>query len=265
MFLENFYNQYFNQPVGYTVPETIIFSVALIAAIFLLYRYFLKKLEVEIDKRFLLSLIPFILFGGILRSLGPGDAGVFRGYWFDTPGIYLLITFITVLSLLISRYLERKMERSYLHWMWIGGSAACIFSLYFVFQIGFENPDAFVIILGLVGLFGGILYPIVRFFPNYLSRLNYGILLSHLLDGSSAFVSVSWFGYAEKHVLPRFLFEALGPWVMLPLKLGVVWLVLLAIDRTVEEKNFRTWLKVAVLVLGLALGTRNLLTVSMGV
>lgn len=262
---KDFYSQYFNQPAGYTIPETIIFGAILVVAIYLLYRFFLKKLEVEIDEEFLLSLVPFIVFGGILRSLGPGDGGVFKGYWFDTPGIYLLITLITVASLLASRFLDKRTQTSYLHWMWVLGSSLCVFNLYFVIQTGFENPAAFVMILGLVGVFAGALYPVVRFFPGYLSKLNYGILVSHLLDGSSAFVSVSYFGYAEKHVLPRFLFGILGPWVMFPLKLGVVWLVLFTIDRTVEEKSFRTWLKVAVLVLGLALGTRNLLTVSMGV
>lgn len=265
MFLENFYTQYFNQPSGYTIPETIIFSLIFILAVWVLYRYFLERLDIEIDRRFVLSLVPFILFGGILRSLGPGDAGVFTGYWFDTPGIYLMIALLAVAALLASLQLEKFTELPYSRWMAIIGSFLCVFCVFFVLRKGIQNPTALALILGMVGIFAAGLYPVTRFFPEYLSKLNYGIVLAHLLDGSSAFVSVTWFGYAEKHVLPRFLFQTVGSWTMLPLKLGVVWAVLFLIDENVEDSGFKNWLKVAVLVLGLALGTRNLFSVAMGV
>ena len=52
---------------------------------------------------------------------------------------------------------------------------------------------------------------------------------------------------------------------MFPLKIIVVWPVLLLIDKYVEDEEFRTWLKIAVLILGLALGTRDTLKLGMGV
>ncbi|MHA1832287.1 MAG: DUF63 family protein [Candidatus Helarchaeota archaeon] len=37
------------------------------------------------------------------------------------------------------------------------------------------------------------------------------------------------------------------------------------IDKYVEDEGFKNWLKIAVLILGLALGTRDTLKIGMGV
>lgn len=265
MFLKEFYLKYFNQPRGYTVPETLVFAFLFIAAIYLIYRFLIKRMDVDMDERFLVSVVPFVFFGGILRSLGPGDAGFFVGYWFDTPGIYLLVTLVTVASLIASRYLQRKMERPYFHWMLAVGLTLDLFGLYFVAVNGLTNLSAAALILGIFSVIAAALYPVMRYFPRYLDRMGYSAVMGHVMDGSSAFVSVSFFGYTEKHVLPRFLFGVFGPWIMIPLKVGVVWLAVYGINETVEDEKFKNWLKIVIMILGLALGTRNLLSVTMGV
>ena len=86
-----------------------------------------------------------------------------------------------------------------------------------------------------------------------------------MFDGSATFVALAFFSYMEQHVLPRFLIGFTGPWIMFPLKMAIVWPVLVLIDRHVEDNEFKTWLKIAVLILGLALGTRDILKLGMGV
>ena len=142
------------------------------------------------------------------------------------------------------------------------GSALLLYNILQVILIGIVNWTAFFGIIGIILLWSVVFFPVHHFFPKYLSRTNYLILLSHLFDASSSFVAVTFFFYIEQHVLPGFMFSIFGAWILMPLKIIVVWPALYYIDK-VKDKGFRTWLKIAVLILGLALGTRDFLTVSM--
>ena len=264
MFFEEFYMKYFAQP-GYTTVQTIIYAFLLFIAIYLIYHLFLKKLDRELDNSFLLSLVPFILLAGVLRSLGPGDAEVLSSFWFNTPGLHLLVTAYAIPSILASQTLERRTERSFLQYMWILGSLPLMFGVMGTFSVGFKNPAVFGMVLGTAAVIAAPLYLVTYYRSDWLSKVNHYILSGHIIDGSSTFITVSFFGYAEKHVLPGFLSEAVGIWSMIPLKIAVVWPVLYLLDDIVDEQGFRTWLKAVVLSLGLALGTRNTFTAAMGV
>ena len=63
--------------------------------------------------------------------------------------------------------------------------------------------------------------------------------------------------------MPSFLIDIFGPWVMFPLKIVVVWTVLEVIDRSKEDQFLKKFLKIVILILGLALGLRDFLTISM--
>ncbi len=262
--LGEIHGTYFAQP-GYTTVQTVVYALLLVLAIYLIYRFFLKKIGTKIDERFILAMVPFVLLGGVLRSLGHGDAEIFTGFWFNTPGIHILIAAYTIPAILISEYLQKKYDISYAKWMWIFGSLPVVICLYLTTTVGFTNPEVFVYVLGTTAAVAAPLYLFVHFLPGYLSRINYAILSGHILDGSSTFIAVSMFGYVEKHVLPGFLIDATGPWAMVPLKIAVIWPVLYLLDDTVEDIELRNWLKVVVLALGLALGVRNMLTAAMGV
>ena len=107
----DFINTYFIEPMGhyYTVPGTLVYAVLFIIAVFLVYKYFLKKLR--INEKFILSLLPFIILGGVMRSLE--DAEFYSGYFFVSPGIYITVFFIALISLLFSIQLERHKKIEY--------------------------------------------------------------------------------------------------------------------------------------------------------
>ncbi|MEE9406424.1 MAG: DUF63 family protein, partial [Candidatus Aenigmarchaeota archaeon] len=69
------------------------------------------------------------------------------------------------------------------------------------------------------------------------------------------------FGYLEQHVVPRMLIFDFGPISMFVLKIAVVIPVLILIDRYTKDtdKNFINFLKIVILILGLAPGLRDLL------
>ncbi len=247
----------------YTVPNTIVYSILFVATVLLVYKYFLKKMEFRIDRNFMVSMVPFVFLGGIMRALE--DAGFYRGFMFVSPGIYVTVLFITVGSILLSLLLEKYTKKEYWKILLVIGSILCALNLYQVAVFGIKNWDGVLMILGLVGLWSLVFTAVHLKFPRYLSRTNLPILVSHLFDGSATFVALSYFSYVEQHVLPGFLIGFTGPWVMFPLKIFIVWPVLYLIDRHVEEEDFRNLLKIAVLILGLALGIRDLLKLGMGV
>jgi uncharacterized membrane protein len=97
------------------------------------------------------------------------------------------------------------------------------------------------------------------------------LFASHYMDGVATWRGIDVHGYSEKHVIPSFLIELTGTAVvMLPLKFLVVVLVVylmeVALKEDLKESPNLAWLvKVAVMVLGLAPGMRDMLRLAMGV
>lgn len=97
------------------------------------------------------------------------------------------------------------------------------------------------------------------------------LAFAQFLDGFATYRGIEFFSYGEKHVLPNFLITSTGTaLVMLPLKLMVILLVVYVLDIAYAKEfgrygHFRGIIKVAVVMLGLAPGTRDMLRLAMGV
>jgi uncharacterized membrane protein len=97
-------------------------------------------------------------------------------------------------------------------------------------------------------------------------KFNLMILYAHMLDASSTYMGVDWFGYYEKHVVPTFLIALTGSAaVMFPLKLLVLLPVLSMIDKSVEDRALKNLIKLTLITLGLAPAVRNTLRLALGV
>ena len=101
--------------------------------------------------------------------------------------------------------------------------------------------------------------PLTNYYHTLLSRENLAILSAHFLDATATVVALTHFGYVEQHVVPRLLFPFLGPYAMFLLKALVVLPALWAIDRYAEDPQMRRFIKLVVLILGLAPGLRNMI------
>ncbi len=266
-FLEDFINANYIQPLCryYTLPATITYGLILVVAVYGTYKM-LQKLKIEINRDFLIALLPFIIYGGSTRALR--DYGIsYQGNLFCSPPIYFFVFAITLGSLLLSRGFQIAVEKKYPHrfhyhkTMFVIGF---LFLLYNISLITIVNYFAFGLILVMIGIWAAIFFGIHYFKPKLLSFENAGIIVSHLFDASSSFVAIQFFGYYEQHVLPSFLINVFGgPWIMFPLKIIVVWIVLDVIDKEKGDKFFKNFLKIIILILGLALGTRDFITVAM--
>jgi hypothetical protein len=97
------------------------------------------------------------------------------------------------------------------------------------------------------------------------------IIFGHFLDATATAVGIEYFSYVEKHVVPHFMIELTGnAFVMFLLKLPLVLLVIFALDIWYAEefrdnKNLLNLVKMGIIILGLAPGTRDALRMAMGV
>ncbi len=245
----------------YTPIGTLTYGIILVGAVAVVYKL-LEKLKIEINKNFFLALLPFIIYGGWTRALRDHSLGVYttNAWWWCSPPIYFLIFVIALSSLLIGIALQKRFAFPYHKFMIIIGAVLLAYN----FSITtITNFNGFGIILGLFTFWVLVFLAARKFLPKFFTAENTGILSSHMLDASSTFTAITFFGYYEQHVLPSFLIGIFGPWIMFPLKIIVVGAVLWVIDKDKGDKRFKGFLKIVILILGLALGIRDWLTVSM--
>ncbi len=275
-----FLQEHFIDPVlanGWFNPvNTLVYSAILIAAVFLVYRL-LGRMGVSIDNRFVWAVVPFIFWASSTRvlhdaafsdRLPPVLNAFYSSPIFPTPGSYLITFTLALTVLVLSLGIQRLWGIAYWKSMPAAGWALVLLNLAI---IPWASPFPLLLIGGLTLLWTGIFFswrpllariPIPALSDYYhilLSRENLLILGAHFLDATATVVALAHFGYVEQHVVPRLMFPYLGPYAMFLLKGVVVLPALWAIDRYAEDPQMKRFLKLVVLILGLAPGLRNML------
>ena len=267
--LASFWAENFATPLCryYTPIGTLTYGLILLTAVagtWLL----LKKLKIDIDKRFFYALLPFIIYGGWTRALRDHGLGIYgsNAWWWCSPPIYFIIFAMTLSALLAGLFAQGRWKIEYWKVTAAVGGILLAYNLLITAMAGMPNLPGFGIIAGLVLGWAVLLLLVRRLWPAsraVLTPVNTGIMVSHLLDASSTFTALTFFGFYEQHVVPSFLINMFGPAVMFPLKLLVVLPVLWYIDKSEDNKQFKGFLKIVILILGLALGVRDWLTVGL--
>ncbi|MBI4170816.1 MAG: DUF63 family protein [Candidatus Aenigmarchaeota archaeon] len=268
---ENFFDTFFIHPLvegtGYNVVNTATFAIILIAAAFGVYKL-LKKLQIKIDRNFLIGVIPFVALGGILRAFEDFSeaSGTARNFFFVSPLIYVTIFVIAFVLLLVSTTAE-KLSKKKIGYYKIWFALGAIIDIFFLAQFRFANAFAFFMVL-IITVIWVVLFVVAKIIAKnkfsklnkFLTAENMFIILVHLFDAATTFVALQYLGYFEQHVLPGFLIGLLGTWAMFLLKIIVVPIVMYFFDREMKnekEMEKRTFLKLVVLILGLGPGLRN--------
>ena len=287
MVISDFIQQYYIDPIkyntGYNIVNTLTYAVILIIAIIGVYKL-LKRMNVKIDKNFFYAVIPFIAFGSILRVYedfleasnaagGPltiiDVTGTARNLLLVTPLIYITIFIITISALVFSLLVQKYAKIPY-YKVWF--STGAIISLLVLLLIPFVDFSGMALIFGIV-LGIDIAVFVVRKYAeikkmkisSVLANENYLLIMSQMLDASATFVALSFYNYWEQHVLPSFFINIFGPVSLFFLKLPIILLAVYYIDKEVTDTEKRTFLKMAVLVLGMAPGLRDTLRLGAGV
>jgi uncharacterized membrane protein len=240
---------YFLYPTktGYTFEKTLVFALVFVSAIYLIF-LLLKKMKIKIDRRLALAIAPYVAFGGVLRVVE--DLGMISSYWFVTPGIYFLVLFIVIFAMLFSMILEKKFRIPYFKTLFLLGL------LSFSFLTSLIVPSN---LYGFILVSAFYLPWIVLFFVFKKWGLTNRITaLVQLFDATATSVAMKFFGYGEQHVLPSAFINLVGdPFSFVVLKVVGIVLALVLIDKFSDDKEFNTYLKLCIAILGGATGTRD--------
>ena len=268
-FLPDFIQSYFFS--GYTVFNTVAYTLILVIFILAILKIF-KKMQID-PLSIIYSIIPFVIFGCLVRALV--DNGIFpKTVFLITPGIYILVGLITISSFLFSLKLNEIRNIDFRYTLFIIGLVLLIPILFFIPHLNVE-PMLYVFSTFIISsltvyvilLLGEKIFKnhssIMKLFSDQINRI---ILGAHLFDASTTIVAVEHFNYYEQHVLPNIINQLFDTYLSIfPLKIIVILSVLYIIDQYFDDLTIKNLLKLTVFVLGLAPGTRNFLTLAIGV
>jgi len=262
--------EYYIDPIvydtGYNPVNTVTWALILGGMLLLIIRLF-RRLEIRLDEKFVFSTAPYILAGASLRVVE--DANLVAApekYLLITPIIYFLVAAVTLATLGLCRL---SLKERYLSGYAVVGLSWAGANLLLLFLKGTASllvPLAIFCLGSVAALATWALAS--RLNLQFLSdRLNQLILYAHMLDASSTYVGVDWFGYTEKHVLPNYLINHIGTaLVMYPLKLLILIPVLILIDDALkDDPSLKNLTKLALLTLGLAPALRNTIRLTLGI
>jgi uncharacterized membrane protein len=253
-FIKEYYVDSIVYKEGYNPVNTLTWAFILVLAAVSIYKMLRK--HVRFDEKFVAGNLPFIVLGSSMRVME--DAGFLSppySYIFMTPLIYLLIFAIAIPSLFISLKLER--ERYWIHHAAIGTTLSVfiitllLLNLKIVCWWVLPTSFSFAYLFSLA--YGFITARYVEQLNNPLSK---AVFFSHMVDGWATFLGIQYLGYWELHVLPRYLISAFGAWIMIPAKI-IIFVIILYLLDTMEDGNFRNFIKFVLIVLGLAPGLRD--------
>jgi uncharacterized membrane protein len=286
--MSNIIQEYFVDPIlqngWYNPINTAVYAILLVLGVYLVYMM-LRRMDVHIDRNFFLAILPFIFWGSTTRvlhdaaymgMLSPGLNSFYDSPVFPTPGSYIITFALALAVLLASLLVQRAAGGSKGNWRlpyWKAMLAAgLVLDAVNMAIMPYATLLPYALILGVTLLWGAAFYfpagALRRWIPGVrklISPVNAGILAAHFLDATATVTALSLFGYLEQHVVPRFFFPFIGPFAMFFLKAAVVLPVLWIIDRYAEDGDFKNFLKIVVLILGLAPGLRDMIRLGAGV
>ena len=246
----DWFHRYFIEPIelgyGYNPVNTLAYAGIFVLLTYITFRL-LVAMRVKIDRRLGLSVLPFVVFGSLLRVLK--DAGVVTSTLFVTPLIWLLLLGVSLLILLVSRLLERKKRIPYYKTMFVMPLPLIAIALGL---LEYRNISSVWLVL-LYFIPWLVLLRLLRW-----SSENKFVTALHMFDATVTFVSIKYFGYFEQHVVPRFFIDFTGtPFSFVILKFITVVFVLFMLDKYSDDEDFRNWLRLVIAILALGPGLRD--------
>jgi uncharacterized membrane protein len=220
---------------GYTVVSEVVYMLVLLYAlvgVLLL----LRRLSIPVDRRLFYALVPFMLFGGALRTVEDAfDAGLAAGAepvltyplntWLISPLIYVTVFALTLGGLVGCRLLERRgVIEGYERGLAVVGTAALLAALGALTWLGVTTeyvrllPQFTLLTVGFATLFAlSIWYWLERSRPLVNAGTGFAgavVIWAHAIDGVANVIGLDWaaeLGYGSdlvgKHPVNRVIVD----------------------------------------------------------
>jgi len=278
--MENFIYDYYVSPIlsrtGYNPINTITYAVIALISLFVIYKLF-KRFNIVVDRRFIYSVVPFILLGSTIRVVTDAiDAGNFSaitpihqwildshifdyGFLTVSPGIYLVISAL----LFATMFVCNKLKRSELVG-WVG------FVLWLPFFLLLLPLFKFWIYIVPILMLAAI--PALIAFWLFKDDIYAVMVGSQALDGAATFFILDYsksllgISYFEQHVVSNGLCTIFGTcmtfyFAKVAISLAAAYILKTDKDAGQNEKYF---IALVILIMGLAPGLRDILRMMAG-
>ncbi|MDY7082673.1 MAG: DUF63 family protein, partial [Halobacteria archaeon] len=238
----------------------------------------LDRFDVGNSPSFFYGLVPFAFVGGALRVVeDTGSVDWPLNFFIISPVIYFTMFFVTAVLFVASIWLENEgYVDSYAKPLAGAGTVWLVGILTFLAYFGATQTSITLWIpfasLGMATLVWAVVwFPASRFVPEITEATGWMgavILWGHMVDAAATTIGIEYLGYGEKHPVVQAIIDISGTtYTFIPVKAGVVLLILYAFDEQFFEDFDRLpyLLLVAVLAIGLGPGTRNFLRATLGI
>lgn len=217
---------------GYTLVSEVGYMIVLLFALVGVLQL-VRRLRVGTDRRLLVALVPFMLFGGVLRAVEDANDAVPEGAtqaisyplntFFISPLIYVTVFLVTLGSLVAAIWLQRNgYTEGYIRPLAAMGSIAFLITFGFLLSQGLTadyvafHPQILTVVVVVASLLAGGIYVVTeRFAPNINAGtgiLGLVVLWGHAIDGVANVVAADWLGvlgvnlnYVPKHPANAFI------------------------------------------------------------
>jgi len=271
-FFYDYFGKTITEDAGYNLVNTSFYIVLALVLFFFVVVPLVKTWYGKLDKPFFSYMTLIIFIGAMLRvseehystlqwvtrSANPLELG----FWFITPGVYLLLTGFALLLLGITFVLKKKykLNQKYLLFAITIPIALAIFIL---FLINMTNILAFFLIIFAILAISAIIYFICYLFKFKLNAFEQFALTAQLTDGIATFSALAFFPYfREQHVVSDLFMQWFGFWIFPVIKLILVIVIILILRSTNLDENKKNYILLFVTLFGFATGLRDIFSVA---
>jgi len=241
--------------------------------LFLLFYFFLyiylKKTKIKIDLKLMLAILPYLIFGAIIRSFTDSNLLPYSinplelGFYTHSPGLWIGIFSLIMAALFASKKLfEGKFD--YVKVFGAAGLILMSLSLIFYFSL---SPDILFILFSILIIF--IASVIVVLFASKFIKpfkgdyFNYLAVIGQAIDGIATVLITIAKNCSEQHFVSDFILD--WNFILFPvLKLILILAALYLIDSHMKEGDEKNFVKIVLIALGFMTGPRNILTAAIG-
>ncbi|MEW6295651.1 MAG: DUF63 family protein [Candidatus Diapherotrites archaeon] len=276
--ISDFFQEYFVKPIidysGYNLVNTIVYAAILLFVSFKIIFPFFAKRGISFDFNFVKAVFPYIVLGSTLRifeDLQLITRNPFPwelGYYFVSPGIYIMIGLFTIVALYASIKAGKKnLYKALKIFGAIGLIADIPVVLFLLFKL--KHVQEFIQVLLIVA----VVVILIKFLSNKLKtkifKDNSSLMVAagQAMDGGATFTALTSFStFSEQHVVSNFLMDAVnnatnstffGPFAFLLVKIVIALLIIYFAETEIKDAKLKNFIKVFVIIIGFAPGIRD--------
>ncbi len=275
MVLNDFLEKFFIKPItnptiqGYNPVNTIVYgAILLITAFYIIYPYLNKK-ETKFDLKFALALTPYILLGISIRAINSASLlgnlikktpnPLELGFWTFTPGIWILVFLITIIGLFYAKKMQKKGKKFNEHFAGFG--LICSMPVFIFTTTHFSNWTPFIGAIIATIIFTTTTIFVVKNIlkQNWLNeKINYLVIGGQALDSTATAIAISFYSFSEQHFVSNAILQ-INPVLFIGIKLVLITTILYYIEKEIKEEKLKGFIKIFLIILGLATGGASLI------